>query len=197
MVRLASIVVGSLACGTAVLAQPADAPATPGAGRGPPLSLGGAARVSGPHRAALGSPRAGGPARPFDWTTIVVRTPAGTARGVAVSLAARDGSARGLILDADEVDPLLAYLEGATPPSGRAGAGATLVFGYFQLRGGPSLIGFPAVPAIRVMFGDVLGVATGGGDAGDIGQIEGDEQIAKFRDALRAALAALPERPPD
>ena len=47
------------------------------------------------------------------------------------------------------------------------------------------------------MFGDVLGAATGGGDAGDIGQIEGDEQIAKFRDALRAALAALPERPPD
>lgn len=47
------------------------------------------------------------------------------------------------------------------------------------------------------MFGDLLGLATGGGDPGDVGQIEGGEQIAKFRDALRAALAAIPERPPD
>ena len=99
---------------------------------------------------------------------------------------------RSLMLDADEVDPLLAYPEGATPPSGSAGAGATLDFGYFQLRSGPNLVGFPAVPAIRVMLGDVLGAATGGGDAGDIGLIKGDEQIAKFRNALRAALPECP-----
>lgn len=198
MSRFAFVVAGSLACGAAAApAQPSCAAAAPDGGSGPSLSLGAAARISGPHRAILRSTRAGGPARPLDWTAIAVGTPAGTARGVAVSLAARGGGARSLVLDADEVEPLLAYLEGARAPSGGAGTDATLAFGYFQLRSGPSLIGFPAVPAIRVMFGDVLGLATGGGDPGDVAQIEGRERIAEFRDALRAALAAIPERPPD
>lgn len=126
MTRFAFVVIGSLAWGTTAHPQSADAPAAAGAGRGPSFSLSEAARVSGPHRATLRSARAGGPARPLDWTAIAVGTPAGTARGVAVSLAARDGSARSLVLDADEVVPLLAYLEGAAPPSDRAGAEATL-----------------------------------------------------------------------
>lgn len=197
MVRFVFVLLSSLALGTAAHAQATDVPAAPGMARGLSLSLSEVARISGPHRAALRSSRAGGPARPFDWTAIIVGTSAGTARGVAVNLAARDGSRRSLMLDAAEVDPLLAYLDGATSPSGRVGAEASLAFGYFQLRGGPSLIGFPAVPAIRVMFGDLLDLATGGSDPGDVGQIEGDQQILEFRNALRAALAAIPERPPD
>lgn len=188
----AFVAAGLLAFGTAAHAQPADVPAAPGAGRGPSLPLGEVARIPGPHRALLRSSHAGGPARQFDWTAIVVGTSAGTARGVAVALAALDGGGRSLMLDADEVEPLLAYLEGATPPPDGAGAGAVLALGYFQLRSGPSLIGLPAVPAIRILFRGFLGFATGGGAPGDVGKIEGDEQIARFRGALRTALAALP-----
>lgn len=196
LIRLALAVVGLLLCGTAAHPQPHEAPTASGTGREGLLSLTEVARIPGPHRAILRSTRAGGPARQFDWTAIAVGTTAGTARGVAVALAALDGSGHSLMLDADEVEPLLAYLEGAAAPSD-GGANASLVLGYFQLRSGASLIGFPNVPAIRVLFRGFLSLGTGGGAPGDVGQIAGDGQVAEFRRALGAALAALPERGPE
>lgn len=193
MTRFTFVVVGLLAWSNVVYAQQADAPTVAGTGHGPSPSLGEAAHISGPHQAIVRSTRTGGPAQPFDWTTITVTTSVGTARGITVGLATRDGGARSLMLDADEVGPLLAYLEGMSLPSARTSVGTILDFRYFQLRSGASIITFPAFPAVRFMFGDVLGFVTGGGNPGDLGQIEGNEQIEKFRSSLRAAATALSE----
>src|SRR5689334_14591041 len=108
MIRVAVILLVLLAGGTAAHPQPADAPPTPGASRVSPVSLGEVAHTSGPHRAAVRSNGHADAVRPFDWTAIAVGTSAGAARGVTVVLATLNGSAQSLLLDADEVEPLLA-----------------------------------------------------------------------------------------